>query len=454
METIKIPSRSLVILVAPAGAGKSTFASKYFRPTEIVSSDWCRALVSDDENDQVASKLAFDVFYKIIEARLQYGRLTVADATNLNPARRLELRQMAQKHGAKVVVIRIAASLEQCIAQNLKRTRQVPEHAIRSHYERYEETKLALSNEGYDLIHVARPYEKYNIIVGERQPIVGPGFDIIGDVHGCITELRELLIKLGYEVLGGTAPIDGLSWRHPQGRIPVFVGDIVDRGPSSYLTLLMVAHLVQSGAAHAVLGNHDNKLWRFLKGNNVKLSHGLAETIAQIESMGPHNKGRFRDFLGSLPYQLRLRVPGHPDAIVTHAGIPREMVDRDDKAARAHCIYGEVAGLSDEGAPIRTGKFYSTWTAGDDDPYLIHGHTVVPSPWPELFVNVMNIDQGCVFGGNLTAVRFPEFEVVQVTPERTYCDKAAPTHPNAQVDIGAQEKQVRDFLIDRLEKVG
>lgn len=419
METIKIPSRALVILVAPAGAGKSFFAGQYFRPTEVVSSDWCRALVSDDENDQTASKLAFEVFYKIIESRLQYGRLVVADATNLNPARRLELRQMAQKHDAKVIVIRIAATLDQCLKQNLKRPRHVPEHAIRSHYERYEETKLALPNEGYDAIYVARPYEKYNIIVGERNPIEGPGFDIIGDIHGCISELRELLAKLGYEVSGE----DRLSWRHPSGRKPVFVGDFVDRGPNSYLTLLLVMQLVQAGVAHAVMGNHDNKLWRFLKGNNVKVSHGLAETIAQIEQLGPHNKERFRDFLGSLPYQLRLRVPGVPDGIVCHAGIPRHMVDRDDKAARAHCIYGAVEGTSDEGVPIRNSQFYKTWTPFNDDPFLFHGHTVVPNPYPELFVNVMNLDQGCVFGGKLTALRFPEFEIVQVPAEKVYYEK-------------------------------
>lgn len=450
METIKIPSRSLVILVAPAGAGKSSFAAKYFRPTEIVSSDWCRALVSDDENDQTCSKLAFDVFYSIIEARLKYGRFVVADATNLNPARRLELRQMAQKYDAKVVVIRMAATLEQCIAQNLRRTRQVSEHAIRSHYERYEETKLSLPNEGYDAIYVARPYESYSIIVGEKQPIEAPGFDIIGDVHGCIYELREMLVKLGYEVSGE----GGLTWRHPAGRKLAFVGDFVDRGPNSYLTLLLVSHLVGMGTAYAVPGNHDNKLWRFLKGNNVKTAHGLAETIQQIEAQGPHNKGRFRDFLGSLPHQLRLRVPGQPDVIVCHAGIPREMVDRDDKAARAHCLYGEVEGLSDEGAPIRSGRFYKTWTPGADDPILVHGHTVVPSPFPELYVNVMNIDQGCVFGGKLTALRYPEIEIVQVTPERVYNDRGGLTFSDADVDKVAQAEDVKNFLINRLEKVG
>ena len=93
-----IPELSLVALVGVSGSGKSTFARAHFRPTEVISSDFCRGLVSDDENDQAAAPDAFDVLHYIAGKRLARGRLTVVDATNVQPEARRALVALAREH--------------------------------------------------------------------------------------------------------------------------------------------------------------------------------------------------------------------------------------------------------------------------------------------------------------------------------------------------------------------
>ena len=88
---ISVPELSLVLLVGPSGSGKSSFARKHFLPTEVVSSDLCRALVSDDENDQSATADAFDVLHTLVRKRLARGKLVVVDATNVQPESRRSL---------------------------------------------------------------------------------------------------------------------------------------------------------------------------------------------------------------------------------------------------------------------------------------------------------------------------------------------------------------------------
>lgn len=420
---IEIPANALVITLGPAGCGKSTFC-EVFPGNAVVSSDVCRALITDDATNQDANKQAFELFHFWIKARLKQGRLAVADATNLTPRARKTLRDIAAEARVPVIVLRFATDLDTCLAQNRQRDRFVPEHVIRTHYEQYEIAREAIGTEGYAAIHTINPLREYEIVInGGARTLTAPGFDIIGDIHGCTLELNEMLLTLGYDISWITGVEgEGSSYVHPDGRKLVFVGDITDRGPDSVATLRMVK-LALEGGHYAVMGNHDNKLMRALKGNKVKAGHGLQGTLDQIEEQcSPAEKQTFLNMLQSLPYQLSLKVEGHPDVVVSHAGIPPELVGKDNSFARNHALFGEVLGFLEDGMPDRGTSYRHGWLMGDDKPYCVHGHTVVPDP-EFLFCNVFDIDQGCVFGGKLTALRVPEMTFVQVPAKATYSEK-------------------------------
>lgn len=417
---IVLAPNALVLLLAPSGAGKSTFAAQNFRPTEIVSSDHCRALVSDDESDQKCSGLAFDIFHHIIENRLTLNRLAVADATNINPQSRAVLREMGRRHEAPVYVIAFDVPLKTCIEQNRMRTRYVPPAAIKSQHERFMEALDAIESEGYERVFTIREGQKAEVLVATGDAVAAPGWDIIGDVHGCYEELRQLIESLGYEIGYDKAFV--FRAKHPQGRRLAFVGDLTDRGPYNYSSLYAVRSLVESGDAVAVMGNHDNKLWRALKGNNIRVGHGLAKTLAELDELP--STDAFRDFLGALPYQLRLTVPGvRDDVVISHAGIPKWMIGREDKTAQAHAIYGEVLGQGEDGMPLRGSSWEDTYPNEPGVPWQVHGHIVNDMCWNLNGRRVVNVDTGCVFGGRLTALRYPELELVQVDALKTYHDR-------------------------------
>lgn len=164
MKVIELPADALVIVVAPAGAGKSTFVRRHFRPTEIVSSDRCRALVSDDEAEQRATGPAFEVFDAIVRGRMQMGRITVADATNLESESRRKLREMGRREARPVICVALNVPQERTEAQNLARPRRVPSHVIDLHYARFAAALEALPGEGYDAIFHVQPHEAVRVI--------------------------------------------------------------------------------------------------------------------------------------------------------------------------------------------------------------------------------------------------------------------------------------------------
>ena len=118
---ISIPELSLVILVGPSGSGKSTFARTHFKPTEVISSDFCRGLVADDENDQTATHAAFAVLHFIAARRLEAGRLTVIDATNVQPESRKELIRLAREYHFLVTAIVFNLPEKLCHERNAQR---------------------------------------------------------------------------------------------------------------------------------------------------------------------------------------------------------------------------------------------------------------------------------------------------------------------------------------------
>lgn len=408
--TLEIPHNALVMMVGPAGSGKSTFAHKHFPGTYIVSSDECRRIVCDDMTDQDHNTEVFDLFHRLIDVRLRNGRLTVADATHLTTGSRENLRKVAQRYGVPLIPIVLDIPLSVCMRQNEHRDRQVPEHIVKKHYKRLEGCLPSL--EALGNAYVVRDPDSVRVYINTPMQ-TAPGWDCVGDLHGCAYELRELLESLGYQEEAG--------WQHREGRRLILLGDLTDRGPLNYDTLLLAMELEATG--HIVLaGNHCDKLRRALKGNPVKPAHGLSETLRELDFHASADaKRRIYEFLCRCPYHVTVQVdePGHPDLVAVHAGIPIDDIGKTDKRTREHCIYGDVRGFSKDGLPNR--QF--AWLEGYSDPngpFCVYGHTVVPEPsWNG---NTVNIDTGAVFGGRLTALRWPEREIVQVEAAEVYCE--------------------------------
>ena len=280
-KLLDIPDFSLVVLMGATGSGKSTFAAKWFKPSEVLSSDYFRGLVSDDVNDQAVSADAFDVVRYIAEKRLKNRRLTVIDATNVRAADRAGWVEIARRWHALPVAIVIDPGLDVCIDRNKGRPDRnfgpgVPQRMISE----LRRGMRGLPREGFRKVWRLTSAQAIDDTVLERRPLwtdrrddAGP-FDIIGDVHGCADELLTLLGALGYEVSleGGVS-----GFGAPHGRKAVFVGDLCDRGPRTPDVLRIVMAAVAAGQGYVVQGNHDRKLFRWMDGRNVKIAHGLQE---------------------------------------------------------------------------------------------------------------------------------------------------------------------------------
>lgn len=457
---ITIPKLSLVVLVGPSGSGKSTLARKHFLPTEILSSDACRALVSDSENDQSVTNDAFAVLHFIAAKRLALGRLTVIDATNVQPEARKPLVDLARQYHCLPVAIVLNVPEKVCLERNRQRDeRSFGPHVVRNQLSQLRRSLRGLAREGFRHVHVLETAEEAATATVEREPLYndkrhehGP-FDIIGDLHGCCDELEALLGRLGYveTTLSGGDPTWGPRvYVHPEGRKAVFLGDLVDRGPRILDTVRLVRNMVHVGSALCVPGNHDIKLMRKLRGKDVQITHGLAESLAEIERLPDDVRDRFAkelaEFLDGLVSHY---VLDNGKLVVAHAGMKQEMQGRGSGRVREFALYGETTGETDEfGLPVR-----HNWAAEyRGQAIVIYGHTPVPEP--EWLNRTVNIDTGCVFGGKLTALRYPEKEFFSVAAARTYCE---PARPFLQVEPPApmlSAQQSHDEVLDAEDVLG
>jgi protein phosphatase len=149
------PPGALVLLIGPAGCGKTTWAARQFGSHQVLSSDAFRAIVAGDAADQAASADAFRLLHQAVRARLRRGLLTVIDATNLTKAARITLRDLAGRAGQPCVAVVFDIPLERCLAQNAARAeRRVPEAVIRRHHRQLQQSLAALHGEGYAQIRV------------------------------------------------------------------------------------------------------------------------------------------------------------------------------------------------------------------------------------------------------------------------------------------------------------
>ena len=421
---IELPDYSLVVLIGASGSGKSTFAARHFKPTEILSSDHFRALVSDDETSQDATKDAFEALHYLLGIRLRRRLLTVIDATNVQEGARKPLLEMAQRYHAVPVAVVLDLPDRVCHARNATRpNRDFGKHVVERHTRELRRSLRNLRREGFryswhldgeaaidDATFTRTP------LWPDRRLVTGP-FDVIGDVHGCYDELVDLLGKLGY------ASDTENVWHHGKNRTLIFVGDLVDRGPKVVEAATLIMDCCAAGTAYCVPGNHDNKLMRALQGKNVQVTHGLGDSLAQIAALPDDAQTAFKEryikFVDSLISHLWL---DGGSLVVAHAGMKEEMIGRASGKVRDFALYGETTGETDEfGLPIRwdwAGEYRGVTS-------VVYGHTPVPAP-PQWLNNTLDIDTGCVFGGVLTALRWPEKEIVSVAALRVYAEPMKP----------------------------
>ena len=246
----------------------------------------------------------------------------------------------------------------------------------------------------------------------------GP-LDIVGDVHGCLLELLELMAVLGYQV-GRQA--DEFSVTPPAGRKLAFVGDLVDRGPATPEVLRLAMTMVRAGQAFCVAGNRDMELAKALKSSDVHVTYGLARSLEQLTGEPEKFRADAEEFLDGLVSHY---VFDDGNLVVAHAGLKEAMQGQTSPEAREFALHGETSGERDEfGLPFR----FNWATDYRGKALVVYGHTPVAEP--KWLNNTVNIDTGCVYGGHLTALRYPEMKTVSVPAKAIYYKLRRPFSTN------------------------
>lgn len=436
------PSTGVVVLAGVSGSGKSSWAARALPGQHVLSSDSLRGVLTDDENHQDCSKDAFDTLERLADLRLKYGRLAIIDATNLKRSARGAWLKLARQHHVPAVLVWFDVDPALCARRQLLRARRVPAEVIARQARTAEQMAQNLIEEDWDgVVRLSTDQEapgdqgfSVELLKAWDPPAVMPveggsgarvsrrQLDIIGDVHGCFDELVALLCKLGY-----AEDAQGV-WRHPEQRFLIFVGDLTDRGPDSRKVLELVWRGVQAGAMLLVMGNHDDKLKRWLRGNQVKVSHGLETTVAEFSALEPKQlvkeRQRYLAFLDAAPlWALCDPEPGAdrplPDRlVVAHAAWKPSLLGANRGKVRSFCLYGPTSGTLVHGRPERLDwkKRYPR-----SAPLAVTGHTPYVGAVQEVH-NTLCLDTACVFGGRLSALRWPEREIVDVPALKAWAD--------------------------------
>lgn len=406
---MKLSQRTLILLSGPIGSGKSTFASKWFG-THVLSADTIREMISGDAGNQDVSRAAFDILYTLVDTKMRYDFPVIIDNLNHIPRSRRDWFKLADKYGYKKVVIMFDhVDMNTCQHQNTQRSKTVNPDIVKKSVETFFANLKFLADDNLDdLIHAKDVTEPFTF---ETNSVTTTVEDIskaiiVGDVHGCLPELMALVEKARVEGLGD--------------RKIIFVGDFADRGPSNAGTLEYIMNLVDQGLAMAVRGNHDDKLLRYLRGNNVKLGNGIFETVKQIESRTDLSefKPRLLKFLSDLPLYLTL---DGGKLVVCHAGIEDSMIGKNDAGAvRTFCLFGKITGKKDEkGFPERL-DWSAARVVNEASPWIVYGHTAKEEPY--IINKTACVDTSCCFGGKLTAFVYPEATTISVNSFAKYAD--------------------------------
>ncbi|MDD9960614.1 MAG: polynucleotide kinase-phosphatase [Gammaproteobacteria bacterium] len=424
---IEIPEYCLVLLVGASGSGKTRFAHQHFAATEVISSDACRGMVSDDPTSQAATRDAFELVEFIVRKRLARRLLTVVDATNVRREDRTNFVRLAREYHALAVAIVLDLPERLCEERNAARPdRDFGPHVVRNHVRLLRRSVKRLGREGFRYRFRLQSVEEVDAVEVVRRKLwtdkrddAGP-FDIVGDVHGCFDELHALLGQLGYVV---KLDAGRFALSHPEGRRLVFLGDLIDRGPGVVACLRLVMDAVEDGMAFCVPGNHETKLLRKLRGRDVRLTHGLEETLEQLAAEPPEFRDQVASFIDGLVSHY---VFDGGRLAVAHAGMKENLLNRSSRVVRDFALFGDTTGETDEfGLPVR----YDWAAEYRGETAIVYGHTPVATP--EWVNRTICIDTGCVFGGHLTALRYPERELVSVPAAKTYYEPIRPVEEPA-----------------------
>lgn len=431
--TIQLPYAGIVLCIGPSNSGKSTLlkqwvADRTISQDEIISSDACRLQVSgtsftpwSHENPQKQAYLreeyaqiseqAFHLMETLTEARLKLGKLAIIDATNLAAVDRERYRKLAHRYHLPLVGLIFSISEEQLLIRDERRDQARGSRRIKTQVRQLKGELRTIEREDFDsLFTIETSIEEVKRATSPYTLAIDQGLDIIGDIHGCMDEWLELLMKLGYE-----QGADGL-YRHPEGRKILSLGDVMSRGPRSLDAMLFFEKHIEAGLAYMIDSNHGWKIARWLDGRKVTLTHGDEKVEEEFQAYErAHGKDSVRDLKNRMKRML-LEAPSHyvieeagiPLAVAVHAGIRDEFIGRHSAKVADFCRYGPVVGVQPNGKPTR-----GDWTIEHTLPVLVvWGHD--PRPVPVESQRTINIDQGAVFGGKLTALRLPSKELVQV----------------------------------------
>ncbi|MDN4492918.1 polynucleotide kinase-phosphatase [Ureibacillus aquaedulcis] len=435
---IVLPYAGIVLLVGPSNSGKSTFLKQLIDkgqilPSEIISSDEFRVRVSNLEfidwahrwkdvseslyNDyQRISAEAFSLMEATIEARCRLNKLTFVDATHLYPDDRKRYIEFGKKHHVPVVTLVLDVNQDVLLERDKKRENPRGTKRIKQQYQVFKREKRFIKKEGYLETYFISDTNETEVSRRNSNPLyleIENGIDIIGDIHGCYDEMIQLLEQLGYEKNAEELYV------HPEGRKFLSLGDIMSRGPESLKTMSFFLHHVNENLAYMIDSNHGWKIARWLDGKNVTLAHGdelVAEDFKQYKDKEKIEqlKHELKTFLLKAPSHYVLTKQGIPTLVCTHAGIKDEFIGKQSDDISDFCRYGDHEGVNETGRPIR-----KDWTIHHKTSTLIvWGHD--PKPKPLVINNTINIDQGVVFGGELTAFRYPEKEFVAVQAKKDY----------------------------------
>lgn len=386
----KIPSNSLFLLTR--NNNSKPFAGIEFPAETTVSYDVLEKNALNDNGQQLHENSPLELFYSKIEERLKQNLFTVAEITEPSRVMRQHLLEICNHYYFHPAMAIFTGENEPApSARSIKK----------------------INDEGFHDILVITPEDRDKITV-EITPIKAidktpPPFDIIGDIHGCLDELKKLFQRLGYIEKNNI-------FTHPEGRTPIFIGDLTDRGPKSIETMETALNMVEGKKALYIPGNHCVKLARYMEGRPIHVKFGVETTLKEFEQLNPAQledlSARFIKMVENSPYYLIL---DNGKLVISHGGIKDNMIGREHKRIAKFCLFGASTGKTlENGLPERLdwAKNYS------GEALVVYGHTPVKNP--EFRFNTINIDQGCVFGGALTALRYPEMETISIPARKTY----------------------------------
>ncbi|NHC42066.1 polynucleotide kinase-phosphatase [Bacillus sp. MM2020_1] len=454
MTKITLPHAGIILLVGPSNSGKTTLLNQLIQEqqifsTEVVSSNQFRALVSDvefidwnrrpkNEADslfyeyQQISKEAFEAMDYIIAKRCRLNKLTFIDATHLRDYEREKYLQMAKRYHVPAIAIVLNLAETELLRRDLARDFPRGKNRIKLQYQHFKKMLRSIKKEGFRRCYIFGEEELQVLNVSRLEnPLlidVDNGFDIIGDIHGCFEEFSELLSELGYH------ENEEGYFIHPEGRKILSLGDVMSRGPRSIETLQFFQKHVTAGLAYMIDSNHGWKIARWLDGKNVKLAHGDENVKAEFDEyeskFGKDEterlKEQIRDLLLEAKSHYVIRKNGVNVAVAVHAGIKDHYIGKQSPRISDFCRYGDTDGIDDRGKPIR-----KDWSiAHQSSELILWGHD--PRTQPILVNNTLNIDQGVVFGGSLTAYRFPERYLVSVKAKADYAN--VPDNPLKELE--------------------